>query len=359
MFKDIPRRDLLASPLSNKFLKFYNFGQTFISYKSNFILDGFLFFPIDENSFTCSDLFTHFEKVNYKKFFTKDYYKMHSNFDSLETIENAFIIGSSQNYYHSIIDFFPRLFSYKKSIFDNIDKLIIGDDKLKPIFEYLIQKLKIKLKIKIIKNKVYFFKNSVFTVNNNFEKINNLYRNIFYDDDLNATRKIFISRKDASSRTIINENELINFLKDNDFEIINLSKKKFIDQIKIFNSARLIVAMHGAGLTNLLFCKSNTKVIEITENFIQYLNIQDPIYIKLKNKKNIDWFTKKNSSEYNSYTRSMFNYFSKQNNLEHFFYFAKGEKPNKNFKHKYQEFTYTNLKVEIKKLSNFIKKIEL
>ena len=54
----------------------------------------------------------------------------------------------------------------------------------------------------------------------------------------------------------------------------------------------------------------------------------------------------------------MYNYFSKQNSLEHYFYFAKGEKPNKNFKNKYQEFTYTNLKVDIKKLSNFIKEID-
>ena len=55
----------------------------------------------------------------------------------------------------------------------------------------------------------------------------------------------------------------------------------------------------------------------------------------------------------------MYNYFSKQNNLEHFFYFAKGEKPNGVFKHNYQEFTYTSLRVDIKKLSNFIKQIEL
>ena len=158
MYKDIPRKQLLKSPLSKKFLKFYNHGQSFISYKSNFILDGFLFFPIDENTFTCSDLFCHFEKVNYKKFFLEEFYKMNSNFNALETIENAFIIGSSRNYYHSIIDFFPRLFSYKKSIFKDIDKLIIGNDKLKPIFEYLLQKLKIELEIKIIKKKYIFLR---------------------------------------------------------------------------------------------------------------------------------------------------------------------------------------------------------
>ena len=54
----------------------------------------------------------------------------------------------------------------------------------------------------------------------------------------------------------------------------------------------------------------------------------------------------------------MYNYLTKQNNLEHFFYFAKGDKPNNNFKHKYQEFTYTSLRVDINKLSNFIKEIQ-
>ena len=359
MYKDIPKDKLLKSPLSKKFFKFSNFGQTFISYKSNFILDGFLFFPIDENTFTCSDLFRHFEKINYQKFFTEDFYKKHSTLDNLKTIENAFIIGSSKNYYHSIINFFPRLFSYKESIFKNIDKLVIGDDKLKPIFEYLLQELKIKLDIKVIENDVYYFKDSVFTLNNNLEKISDLYRNVFYNDKLSANRKIFISRKDATSRTIINESELIKFFKSSNFEIINLSEKSFIDQIKIFNSAKLIVAMHGAGLTNLLFCKNNTKVVEITENFIKYLNIQDSDRMKLKEKKNIDWFTNKNSSDYNMYTRSMYNYLSKLNNLEHFYYFANGVKPKTNLKFKHQEFTYTNLRVDIDKLSNFIKKIDL
>ena len=68
---------------------------------------------------------------------------------------------------------------------------------------------------------------------------------------------------------------------------------------------------------------------------------------------------KKNSSDYNLYTRSMYNYFSKQNNLEHYFYFAKSEKPKNKFENEYQKFTYTSLRVDIKKLSNLIKEIQM
>ena len=86
MYKDIPRSELLKSPLSKKFLKFYSHGQTFISYKSNFILDGFLFFPIDENTFTCRDLFCHFENVtNLNVCFLKSLNDDHSHTTDCDT----------------------------------------------------------------------------------------------------------------------------------------------------------------------------------------------------------------------------------------------------------------------------------
>ena len=36
------------------------------------------------------------------------------------------------------------------------------------------------------------------------------------------------------------------------------------DQIKIFAEAKIIVSMLGAELSNLIFCKSKTRIIEIT-----------------------------------------------------------------------------------------------
>ena len=68
-------------------------------------------------------------------------------------------------------------------------------------------------------------------------------------------------------------------------------------------------------------------------------------------KKTLIGLQKKISSDYNLYTRSMYNYFSKQNNLEHFFILLKVKNQKIKFKNKYQEFTYTSLRVNIKKLS--------
>ena len=44
---------------------------------------------------------------------------------------------------------------------------------------------------------------------------------------------------------------------------MNLNKICFIDQVKIFNSAEIILGVHGAGFSNIIFCQKNTKIVEI------------------------------------------------------------------------------------------------
>ena len=79
--------------------------------------------------------------------------------------------------------------------------------------------------------------------------------------------KIYIDRSDSQhiERKIINENEIKMFLIKKKFKILRLSEFSIIDQIGIFNSAKIIIGNHGAGFTNLIFCKKNTRVIEFRD----------------------------------------------------------------------------------------------
>ena len=45
-----------------------------------------------------------------------------------------------------------------------------------------------------------------------------------------------------------------------------LSNYHFSDQVKIFNEAENIVGLHGAGFANIVFCKPNTKILELQSN---------------------------------------------------------------------------------------------
>lgn len=78
-----------------------------------------------------------------------------------------------------------------------------------------------------------------------------------------TNRKIYISRSNASLRRVVNENELISFLKDEGFEVVHLEKMSVFDQTKAFCESKVIMGPHGSGFSNLIFSSPGAHVIEI------------------------------------------------------------------------------------------------
>jgi capsular polysaccharide biosynthesis protein len=77
-------------------------------------------------------------------------------------------------------------------------------------------------------------------------------------------RRIFISRGDAHGKRVAeNEKQLEEMLRRYGFESLQLSQFSIYEQAEVFNSASIIVAVHGGGLSNLVFCQPGTEVIEI------------------------------------------------------------------------------------------------
>ena len=92
----------------------------------------------------------------------------------------------------------------------------------------------------------------------------------------NISEKIYIDRSDSlfNHCQIINSDEVWEFLKNKGFSKIKSTEITFKNQIGLFNSANTIVGAHGAGLTNMIFSKSNTNIIEFApenhpNNFFQ------------------------------------------------------------------------------------------
>ena len=78
-----------------------------------------------------------------------------------------------------------------------------------------------------------------------------------------SPHKIFISRKKASHRKVINEDEIFNILEPLGFKRYFLEDLALLEQISLFKNATDIVAPHGAGLVNLIFANAGTRVIEL------------------------------------------------------------------------------------------------
>jgi tetratricopeptide (TPR) repeat protein len=83
--------------------------------------------------------------------------------------------------------------------------------------------------------------------------------------------RIYISRNKCSYRRVINEEQVIDFLSGFGFVPVLLESMTLNEQIALFAGAKVIIAPHGSGLTNIIFCSPGTKVIELTSpNYIRH-----------------------------------------------------------------------------------------
>jgi hypothetical protein len=81
--------------------------------------------------------------------------------------------------------------------------------------------------------------------------------------DGNEYRKnIYISRRKARKRRVRNEPEVIEFLAARGFECHVLEDLSFEEQVRLFHQANVVVAPHGAGLTNTIF-SGRIRVLEL------------------------------------------------------------------------------------------------
>jgi prepilin-type processing-associated H-X9-DG protein len=76
-------------------------------------------------------------------------------------------------------------------------------------------------------------------------------------------RRLYVSRAGAGHRRVTNEPEIVTLLEGHGFEPVLLEKLPFRDQVSLFRDAEIVVAPHGGGLANLVFCDSGTRVIEL------------------------------------------------------------------------------------------------
>lgn len=88
--------------------------------------------------------------------------------------------------------------------------------------------------------------------------------------------RFYINRK---TRRLKNELQVQQYLRSEGFDILNLEDLSLDQQIFLFSNAREIIGFHGAGLTNIVFCHSETKIIEIVDADCVYPSYKDGVVI--------------------------------------------------------------------------------
>lgn len=106
-----------------------------------------------------------------------------------------------------------------------------------------------------------------------------------FKSDKSFPNRVFISRKNASSRRKFNEDDVLSVLKKYNFVEVAPEEYSVSDQMSLFHGADFIAGGSGAAFTNLLFCKSSSKALIFAKAklpFSGFSSIADFIGMELK-----------------------------------------------------------------------------
>jgi hypothetical protein len=95
------------------------------------------------------------------------------------------------------------------------------------------------------------------------EWVCNWLRKTFLPASSQGTRRLYISRHQTANRRLINEAEVMDLLQTYGFECVVLETYSVLEQAALLAEAEVVISPHGGGLTNLVFCRPGTKVIEL------------------------------------------------------------------------------------------------
>jgi hypothetical protein len=114
--------------------------------------------------------------------------------------------------------------------------------------------------------------------------------------------------KSTIARSISNHNQLMTWIrKNNDLNRTILEyaqpKKSLLGEIALFHQAQIVIAPHGAGLANLLFCRPGTTVIEVGFPKWGPQMSLDPMYYQVATALQLDYWLL--MAESGTYTTSM------------------------------------------------------
>jgi capsular polysaccharide biosynthesis protein len=181
----------------------------------------------------------------------------------------------SEGYFHWHGDALPRLEFLSNHIHLPDHKLVLPEHYLR--YEYIPASLKYfglssKHILPLEYSKVYYADDisycTQFAISGNYhsglmQKLSARIKSAAGLNDIAPTKKIYISRENAAKRKVLNEAEVTDVLKKHGFEIYLMEKLSYEEQLRLMASAKWLVSIHGAGLTNMLFMHEGSSVLEI------------------------------------------------------------------------------------------------
>jgi capsular polysaccharide biosynthesis protein len=174
------------------------------------------------------------------------------------------------NYYHWTTQSLPRLLLVRK--LNSRATLLLPEDHCKPFHIEMLRMLGVENWITIPAGKNYFHVSNLTYPSHDIQigdyhddlirELSSLLRSKAGNHNEKGNR-LFIERS-GHVRNIVNKEEVHRVLNDYGFDIVTFDKLGMHEQISLAANASIVVSVHGAGLTNMLFMDPGSRVMELT-----------------------------------------------------------------------------------------------
>jgi capsular polysaccharide biosynthesis protein len=98
-----------------------------------------------------------------------------------------------------------------------------------------------------------------------FREIGNVLRERYKSTNGTAPERVYISREAAAFKRLVNEEQLLPVIRKHGFALARTENISFVQQVQIFSKAKAVLAPHGSGITNMLFCPPNAQLLELQD----------------------------------------------------------------------------------------------
>ncbi|MFA4851945.1 MAG: glycosyltransferase family 61 protein [Bacteroidales bacterium] len=195
----------------------------------------------------------------------------------------------SNGYFHWMCDVMPRLIALDNDLNNLKDYyLLLPENYNQPFIYDTLNIFDFKGICKIPSDSFCCVRNLVMpthiapTGNYNIEVMHELKNKLidfYYKNDISLGDKIYISRKKAAYRYILNEEEVIEELNQWGFKVVYFEDYSFQEQVSICKNAKYLIGIIGANLINMMFMPIGGNVLL----FNKANNTEDNCYFSLAN----------------------------------------------------------------------------
>ena len=191
-----------------------------------------------------------------------------------ETFEEAisFCKVGISNYGHFLVEMLPRLLANDQLLPRHVPILLHKG--LKQFGPRMMEAAGIDMsRIRLVSDAPVHVKKLYWPMRNSFHPFNTsphaistlrLLGNQLAPSPSGGGRKLFLSRRDAATRHLLNDSELYERLKPLGFEWVMPGEMAFAEQIATFKSSSTVVSVCGAALTNMVFLPPRSDVVMLT-----------------------------------------------------------------------------------------------